>query len=45
LFSSLFVNVHASAPYDSIGLISVLYNIILVALDKGRLLKRCTAAK
>ena len=32
--NSFFVNVHASAPYDSSGLISVLYNIILVALDK-----------
>ena len=38
--SSFFVNVHASAPYNTTGLISVLYNIILVALDKSRLLKR-----
>ena len=30
--SSFFVNVHASAPYDTTGLISVLYNIILVAI-------------
>ena len=44
-FSSFFVNVHASAPYDTTGLISVLYNIILVALDKSRLLKRLIAAK
>ena len=43
--SSFFVNVHASAPYDTTGLISVLYNIILVALDKSRLLKRLIAAK
>jgi len=43
--SSFFVNVHASAPYDTIDLISVLYNIILVALDKSRLLKRLIAAK
>jgi hypothetical protein len=43
--SSFFVNVHTSAPYDTTGLISVLYNIILVALDKNRLLKRLTAAK
>jgi len=32
--SSFFVNVHASAPYDTTGLISVLYNMILVPLDK-----------
>ena len=38
--SSFFVKVHASAPCDTTGLISVLYNIILVALDKSRLLKR-----
>ena len=44
-FFSFFVNVHASAPYDTTGLISVLYNIILVALDKSRLLKRLIAAK
>ena len=43
--SSFFVNVHASAPHDTTGLISVLYNIILVALNKSRLLKRLTAAK
>ena len=43
--SSFFVNVHASAPYDTTGLICVLYNIILVALDKSRLLKWLTAAK
>ena len=43
--SSFFVNVHASAPYDTTDLISVLYNIILVALDKSRLLKILTAAK
>ena len=38
--SSFSVNVYASAPYDTTGLISVLYNIILVALDKNRPLKR-----
>ena len=43
--SSFFVNVHASTPYDTTGLISVLYNIILVALDKSRLLKRVIAVK
>jgi len=37
--SSFFVNAHASAPYDITGRISVSYNIILVALDKSRLLK------
>ena len=35
-----FVNIHSSAPHDTTGLISVLYNVILVALDKRRLLKR-----
>ena len=35
--SSFFVNVHASAPHNTTGLISVLYNIILVALDKSLL--------
>ena len=43
--SSFFVNVHASAPYDTNDLISALYNIILVALDKSRLPKRLIAAK
>ena len=43
--SSFFVIVHASAPYDTSGLISVLYNRILVALDKSLLLKRLIAAK
>ena len=43
--SSFFVNVHASAPYDTTDLISVLYSIILVALDKSRLLKRLIGAK
>jgi len=43
--SYFFVNVHASAPYDTTGLIGVLYNIILVALEKRRLLKRLIAAK
>ena len=42
---SFSVNVHSSAPHDTTGLISVLYNIILVALDKSRLQKRLTAAK
>jgi hypothetical protein len=42
--SSFFVTVHASAPYDTTGLISVLYNRILVALDKSRLLKELIAA-
>ena len=37
--SSFFFNVHASAPYDTTSPISVLYNIILVALDKSRLLE------
>ena len=43
--SSFFVNVHASAPHNTTGLIGVLYNIILVALDKSRLLKRLIAAR
>ena len=43
--SSFFVNVHASAPHDTTGLISVLYDIILAALDKSRLLERLIAAK
>jgi len=43
--SSFFVNVHASAPHNTTGLISVLYNIALVALDKRQLLKRLIAAK
>ena len=42
---SFFINFHASAPYNTTGLISFLYNIILVALDKSRLLKGLTAAK
>jgi hypothetical protein len=42
---SFFVVVHVSPPYASTGLISVLYNRILVALDKSRLLKRLIAAK
>jgi hypothetical protein len=37
--SSYFVIVHASAPYDTTGLISVLHNKILVALDKSLPLK------
>jgi len=43
--SSFFVTVQASAPHDTTGLISVLYNIILVALDKSRVVKRLIAAK
>jgi len=43
--SSFSVNVHASAPHNTTGLISVLYIIILVALDKSRLLNRLIAAK
>ena len=43
--SSFFVNVHASAPYDTTGLTSVFYNITSVALDKSLLLKRLIAAK
>ena len=43
--SFFFVNVHASALCDTTILISVLYDIILVALDKSRLLKRLIAAK
>ena len=35
--SSFFVNVHASAPYDTTGLISVLYIIIVVALSSVQL--------
>ena len=35
--SSFFVIVHVSTPYDTTGLISVLYNRILVALNKNRL--------
>ena len=42
---SFFVNVHAAAPHDTNGLISVLYDMILVALDKSRLLKRIISAK
>ena len=42
--SSFFVNVHASAPHVTTGLVSVLYNTILVALDKSRLLKRLLAS-
>ena len=34
--SSFIVNVHASVPYNTTGLISVLYSIILLALDKSR---------
>jgi len=44
-YSSFFVIVHASAPYVTAGLISVLYNLILVALDKSLFLKRLIAAK
>jgi hypothetical protein len=43
--SSFFFNVHASAPHDTTGLVSVLFNMILIALDKSRLLKRLIAAK
>jgi len=43
--SSFFVIVHVSTPYVTTGLISVLYNLILVALDKSLFLKRLTAAK
>ena len=43
--SSFFVIVHASAPYDTTGLIGVSYNRILVALDKSLLLKRLIKAK
>ena len=43
--SSFSVNVHASAPHDTAGLVSALCNIILVALDKSRLPKRLTAVK
>ena len=32
-WSSFSVNVHASAPHDTTGLISVLYNIILISID------------
>ena len=42
--SSFCVNVHASAPYDTTGLINVLYSVILVAPDKSRLLTRLIAA-
>ena len=38
--SSFFVKVHVSALYNSTGLISVLYSLILVSLDKSLLLKR-----
>jgi hypothetical protein len=41
----LFVTVRASAPHDTTGLISVLYNRILVALDKSLLLKGIRAEK
>ena len=43
--SSFFVIVRVSAPYATIGLISVLYSRILVALDKNQFLKRLVAAK
>jgi hypothetical protein len=43
--SSFFVIVHVSAPYVTIGLISVLYSKILVALDTNRFLKRLMAAE
>ena len=43
--SSFFVIVHVSAPYVTTGLISVLYNRILVALDNSLLLKRLIVAK
>ena len=43
--SSFSVTVHTSAPHNTAGLISVLYNIISVALDKSRLLKRLITAK
>jgi len=33
--SSFFVIVHVSAPYVTTGLVNVVYNLILVALDKG----------
>ena len=33
--SSFFLNVHASAPHGTAGLISVLYNIILVAVGRS----------
>jgi len=43
--SSFFVIVHVSAPYATIGLISVLYSRILVAWDKNRFLKTLIAAE
>ena len=42
--SSFFI-FHVSAPYATIGLISVLYSRSLVALDKNRFLKRLMATK
>ena len=39
--SSFFVITHVSAPYVTAGLINVLYNLILVALDKSLFLKSC----
>jgi hypothetical protein len=41
----LFVIVHVSYPYATIGHISVLYNRTLVAGDKNQFLKRLIAAK
>jgi len=43
--SSFFVIVNVPAPYVTTGLISVLYNLILVALDNSLFLKRLIAAK
>jgi hypothetical protein len=43
--SSFSVTVHVSAPYHTIGLISVLYSRILAALDKSQLLKTLIVAK
>jgi len=42
---SFSVNVHASGPYETTCHICVLYNIILVVLDKSRLIKILIAAK
>jgi len=43
--SYFFVIVHVSSPYVTAGLNNVLYNLILVALDKSLFLKRLIAAK
>jgi len=45
IMERIVVSKRASAPHNTTGLISVLYNIILVPLDKSLLVKRFIAAK